>query len=108
MRYESAGIVVVPRTNCDRDNVSQLPDETGNFAGLFPRGLNLEHVEQITGNTDEVVVRRLLDQPPKPVNAKVKIGGKKKFHWSTEKSRSGGKEPRRGLNDNPNLCTRVR
>ena len=75
MRYESTGIVVVPRTNCDRNNVRQLPDEPGNFARLFPRGLDLEHVEQITGNTDEVVIWRLFYQPPKPVNAEVKIGG---------------------------------
>jgi hypothetical protein len=56
-------------------------DETGNFTRLFPRGLNLEHVEQITDKTDEVVNWRLSYQPPKPVNAKVKIGGKNKFHW---------------------------
>jgi hypothetical protein len=33
-----------------------------------------EHVEQITDNTDEVVIWRLFYQPPKPVNMEVKIG----------------------------------
>ena len=47
----------------------------GNFACLFPRGLDLEHVEQITGNTDEVIIWRVSYEPPKPVNAEVKIGG---------------------------------
>ena len=75
MRDESTGIVVVPRTNCDRNNVRQLLDETGNFARLFPPGLDLEHVEQISANTDEVVIRCLLYKPPKPVETKVKIGG---------------------------------
>ena len=75
MRDESTGMVVVPRTNCDRNNVRQLPDKNGNFTRLFSRGLGLEHVEQITGNTDQIVIWRLLYQPPKPVNAKVKIGG---------------------------------
>jgi hypothetical protein len=42
MRYESTGIVVVPGTNCDRNDVRQLLDETGNFTGLFPRGLDLD------------------------------------------------------------------
>jgi len=59
MRYESTGIVVVPRTNCDRNNVRQLLYEPGNFTRLFPGGLDLEHVEQITGNTDQVVIWRL-------------------------------------------------
>jgi hypothetical protein len=75
MRYESTGIVVVSRTNCDRNNVRQPLDEPGNFTGLFPRGLDLEHVEQITDNTDEVVIRCLLYKPPKPVETEVKIGG---------------------------------
>ena len=80
MRYESTGVVVVPRTNGDRNNVRQFPDETGNFARLFPRGLDIEHVEQITDDTDEVVIWRLLYQPLKSVKAKVKIGGQEKFH----------------------------
>ena len=62
------------RTNCDRNNVGQPPDETANFTRLFPRGLDLEHVVQITDNTDEVVIWRLSYQPPKPVDAEVKIG----------------------------------
>ena len=36
---------------------------------------DLEHVEQITDNTDEVVIWRLFYQPPKPVDMEVKIGG---------------------------------
>ena len=80
MRDESAGIVVVPRTNCDRNNVRQLLDETCNFARLFPRGLDLEHIEQITGNTDEVEVWRLFDQPTKPVKPEMKVGCQKELH----------------------------
>ena len=75
MRDESTGIVVVSGTNCDRNNARQLPDEPGNFTRLFPGGLDLERVEQITGNTDQVVSLRLLYQPPKPIGAEVKIGG---------------------------------
>jgi hypothetical protein len=60
MRYQSTGIVVVPRTNCDRNDVRQLLDEAGNFTRLFPHGLLIEHGEQITGNTDKVAIWRLL------------------------------------------------
>ena len=41
---------------------------------------DVEHVEQITGNTDEVVAWGLFDQPTKPVNAEVEVGGQKKLH----------------------------
>jgi hypothetical protein len=76
MRDKSAGIIAVPRTNCDGNNIRQLLDECGNFTRLFPGGLIIEHVEQITGNTDQVVIWRLSSyQLPKPVSAEVKIGG---------------------------------
>jgi hypothetical protein len=75
MRDKSVSIVVVPRTNCDGNNVCQLLNEPGNFTRLFPRGLHLEHVEQITDNTGEVAIWRLFYQPPKPVDMEVKIGG---------------------------------
>ena len=39
-----------------------------------------EHVEQITGNTNEVEVWSLFDQPSKPMNAEMKVGGDKKLH----------------------------
>ena len=58
-----------------REQCLPAPNETGNFTRFFPRGLHLEHVEQITDNTDEVVIWRLSYQPPKPVNTEVKIGG---------------------------------
>ena len=77
---------MVPRANCDGDDVRKLPDESPNFPRLFLRGLDLEHIEQITGNTDEVVPWRLFDQPTKPINAEVKIGGQEKFHlWRRER-----------------------
>jgi hypothetical protein len=41
-----------------------------------------EHVEQITGNTYEVEVWSLFDQPSKPVKAEIKVGGDKKLHGS--------------------------
>jgi hypothetical protein len=57
------------------DDVRKPPDESPNFPRLFLRGLDLEHIEQISGNTDEVVPWRLFDQPTKPVNAEMKISG---------------------------------
>ena len=39
-----------------------------------------EHVEQITGNTNEVEVWSLFDQPSKPLEAEMEVGGDKKLH----------------------------
>ena len=61
MRNESASIVVIPGTNCDRNNLRKLPDEPPDFTRLLHPGFGLEHVEQITGDTDEIVAGRLLD-----------------------------------------------
>ena len=36
MRYESTGIVVVPRTNCDGNNVRLLLNDLGKLHGLVP------------------------------------------------------------------------
>ena len=60
MRDESASIVVISGTNSDGNNVCQLPDEPANFTRLLHPGFDIEHVEQITGNTDEVVILELV------------------------------------------------
>ena len=85
MQDESASIVVVAGANCDGDNVGELLDEGLDFTRLFHSGFGPEQVEQITGDTDEVEVWSLFNQPPKPVNAIVQISGKKKLHWFREK-----------------------
>ena len=74
----TARIVMIPGANCDGNNVCKLPDEPPHFTRLFHPGLELEHVEQITGNTNEIVAGRLL--PPKPAKAEVEIGCQKKLH----------------------------
>ena len=42
--------------------------------------LDLEHVRQITGNTDEALVWRLFDQPTRRVKAQMEAGGQKDLH----------------------------
>jgi hypothetical protein len=56
-------------------SASSLPDKGPDFTGLFHPVFGLEHVEQITGNTDEVEVWSLFDQPTKPVKAIMEISG---------------------------------
>jgi hypothetical protein len=80
MRNESASIVMAAGANCDGKNVRKLSNERPDLTRLFNPGLRLEHVEQITGNTDEVEVWRLFDQPTKPVETEMKVGGDKKLH----------------------------
>ena len=80
MRDESASIVVIAGANCDRNDVRQLPYETPDFTGLFHSGFGPEHVEEITGNTDEVEVWRLFDQPTKPMKAEMEVGCQKELH----------------------------
>jgi hypothetical protein len=75
MQNESASIVMIAGTKCDRNDVRQLSNEPRNFTSLFQPGFGLEHVEQITGNSNKVEVWRLFDQPPKPVKAEMEISG---------------------------------
>ena len=86
MRGEPASIVVIAGTNSDGNNIGKFLDQDPDFTGLFRSGFGLEHVKEITGNTDEVEISRLFDQPPKPVNAIMEIGGDEEFHgfekWS--------------------------
>ena len=63
MRNESASIVMIAGANCDWNEVRQLSNERSDFPRLFATGLGVEHVEQITGNTNEVEVWSLFDQP---------------------------------------------
>jgi len=63
MRDESASIVVIAGANCDRNDVRQLSNERSDLTSLLQPGLGVEHVEQITGNTNEVEVWSLFDQP---------------------------------------------
>jgi len=65
----------LPEATATGNEVRKFPDEPRNFASLLHRGFGLEHVEQITGNTNEVEVWSLFDQPMKPVKAEVEIGG---------------------------------
>ena len=65
MRGESASIVVVAGTKCDGNNVGELLDESLDFTRLFHSGFGPEQVEQITGDTDEVEVWCLFNQPAK-------------------------------------------
>ena len=80
MRDRSASIVMIAGANCDWNEVRQLSNEPRNFTRLLDPGFGLEHIEQITGNTDEVEVWRLFDQPTKPVKAEMKVGCQKKLH----------------------------
>jgi hypothetical protein len=45
-------------------------------------GFRLEHVEQITGNANEVEFWSWFDQPTKPVKPEMNVGGDKDFHDS--------------------------
>jgi hypothetical protein len=80
MRNESASIVMIAGTECDGNNVRKLANERSDLTRLRQPGLAVEHVEEITGNTNEVKVRSLFDQPLKPLKAEMKVGGKKEFH----------------------------
>ena len=75
MRDESASIVMIPGTNSDGNEVCQLSNERSDLTRLLQPGLGVEYIEQITGNTNEVEVWRLFDQPSKPVKAEMKVGG---------------------------------
>jgi hypothetical protein len=79
MQDESASIVMISGAKSDGNNIGELLDENPDFTSLFHSGFGPEHVEQITGNADEVEVWSLFNQPPKPVNATVQISGKKNF-----------------------------
>src|ERR1700692_1357749 len=46
----------------------------------FILDLTARRIEQISGDTDEIVAWRLFDQPTEPVNAVVEIGCQKKLH----------------------------
>jgi hypothetical protein len=65
MQDESASIVVIAGAKSDGNNIGELLDEGLDFTRLFHSGFGPEHVEQITGNADEVEVWRLFDQPAK-------------------------------------------
>ena len=80
MRDESASIVMIAGANGDGNNVRQLSNEPRDFTRLLRPGLGLEHVEQITGNTNEIEVWSLFDQPTKPLKAEMKVGCDKKLH----------------------------
>ena len=75
MRDQPTCIIVIPRTNRDGNNVRKLPDYPRDLTRLLNRGLGLEHVQQISRDTDEVEVWSFLDQPTKPVKAIVQISG---------------------------------
>ena len=79
MRDESASIVMIAGANCDGNEVRQLSDEPRNIARLLDPGFGLEHVEQITGNTNEEEVWRLFDQPTKPVRRKWRSAVRRSF-----------------------------
>ena len=80
MRNESASIVMIAGANRDGNEVRQLSNQRSDLTRLLQPGLGVEHVEQITGNTNEVVAWRLFDQPSKPVKTVVEIGGDKELH----------------------------
>jgi hypothetical protein len=75
MRNESASIVMIAGANCDRNEVRQLSDEPCNLTRLLQPGFGLEHVEQITGNANEVEVWSLYDQPSERLKAIMEISG---------------------------------
>jgi hypothetical protein len=86
MRDKSASVVMIAGANCDWNNIGELLDEGLDFTRLFHSGFGPEQVEQITGDTDEVEVWSLIDQPPKPVKAEMEVGGDEELHrfgkWS--------------------------
>jgi hypothetical protein len=45
-------------------------------------GLRREHVQQITGNTNEAEVWSLFNQLAKPMKAEIKVGGDQNLHGS--------------------------
>ena len=86
MGDESASIVMVAGANCDWNDVRKFPDQCPNFRSLLCPSFGFEHVEEITGNADEVEVWRLFDQPTEPVKAEMKVGCQKKLHGFRENS----------------------
>jgi hypothetical protein len=75
MQDESASIVMISGAKSDGNNIGKFLDEGPDFTGLFHSGFGPEHVEQITGNTNEIKIWSLFDQPTKPVKAEVEIAG---------------------------------
>jgi hypothetical protein len=51
---------MIAGANCDGNEVRQLSDETSDFRRLFNQGFRIEHVEQVSGNTNEVEVEASL------------------------------------------------
>ena len=72
---ESASVVMIAGANRDGNAISKFPDEGPDFTGLLYPGFGPEHVEQITGDANEVEILRLFDQPTKPVKAEMEISG---------------------------------
>ena len=60
MGDESASIVMIAGANCDGNEVRKLSDETSDFRLLFNPSFRIEHVEQVSGNTNEVEVEASL------------------------------------------------
>jgi hypothetical protein len=56
MRDQPTCIIVIPGTNCDRNYVREPPDYPRDVTRLLRLGFGLEHVQQITRDTDEVEV----------------------------------------------------
>jgi hypothetical protein len=54
MRDRSASLVVIAGANRDGNNIGKFSNERSDFMRLFQPGFGPEHIEQITGNTDEV------------------------------------------------------
>jgi len=49
-------------------------ESSRNFTILFQPGFRLEHVEQVSGDANEVKVWSLFDQPTIPVKTEMKVG----------------------------------
>ena len=75
MRNDSASVVMIAGANCDGNEVRKFSNERSDFTRLFQPCFGPEHIEQITGNTNEVEVWSFFDQPSKPVKAEMEISG---------------------------------
>jgi hypothetical protein len=75
---------MVSGTNRYRDDICKFSQEILHFTRLRCPGFEIEHVEQIACDTNKIEIPGLLDEPTKPVDAEVKIGGDKKLHRFSE------------------------
>jgi hypothetical protein len=71
---------MVPRADRNASYFCQLANPSTDLLRLHHPWLTPKHIQQISSDTDQIITRTLLNQPTKPMLAKMKICRDKNFH----------------------------